>query len=144
MDDTATTTVREPTIARVTEEHHIARARRVASVLAEAIGFHPLMTACVVTSVSELAANLFLHATRGGTIALVPTERNGETGIEVVAEDRGPGIPDVEMAMQEGFSTGDGMGCGLPGVRRLMDEMEIESTVGVGTRVVTRKWLPCR
>ena len=144
MDDRTMTIAREPTIAQVTEEHHIARARRAARALAEAIGFHPLVTACVVTSVSELATNLFLHATRGGAITLVPIERNGETGIEVIAEDRGPGIPDVKLAMQEGFSTGDGMGCGLSGVRRLMDELEIESTVGVGTRVVARKWLPCK
>lgn len=142
--DSTTTTTRRAAIARVTEEYHIARAQRAARAMAETIGFRTPMTSCVVTSVSELAANLFLHTARGGTIVLESTERNGQTGIEIVAEDCGPGIPDVEMAMREGFSTGGGMGCGLSGIKRMMDEMEIESTVGGGTRVVARKWLPCK
>jgi serine/threonine-protein kinase RsbT len=62
-------------------------------------------------------------------------------GLELTFEDSGPGIPDVEKAMEMGFSTGKGLGLGLPGSKRLMDEMTIESTVGKGTTVVVRKWL---
>ena len=65
---------------------------------------------------------------------------NGKLGVEITATDDGPGIPDVGLAMQDGFSTSGGLGLGLPGVRRLMDEFEIHSTFGKGTRVKARKW----
>ncbi len=133
----------EPVIIPVTEEHHIAQARQAAVALAEGIGFKRVLVYYVATSVSELANNLFFHASRGGRITLTPLRREGEIGIEVVAEDDGPGIPDVEIALQDGFSTGGGLGGGLPGVERLMDEFEIASTVGAGTRIVARKWQPC-
>lgn len=67
-------------------------------------------------------------------------EQPGRVGIEVVFADRGPGIPDIAMAMHEGYSTGGGMGMGLPGAKRLMDEMEIQSAAGEGTMVTLRKW----
>ena len=73
--------------------------------LTDAVGFGQARTSYVATAVSELASNLFFHATRGGTITLTALRREGEVGIEVVAEDDGPGIPDVEQAMQDGFST---------------------------------------
>ena len=128
----------------MTEEYHIAQARRAAVALTEAVGFGQTRTSYVATAVSELASNLFCHATRGGTITLAALRREGEVGIEVVAEDDGPGVPDVEQAIQDGFSTSGGLGGGLPGVKRLMDEFEITSTVGVGTRIVARKWQPCK
>ena len=137
-------TTPETMIIQVIEEHHVAQARQAAKALAEAIGFERVATYYVATSVSELANNLFFHAARGGAITLVALRREGEIGVEVVAEDDGPGIPDVELALQDGFSTTGGLGSGLSGVRRLMDEFEITSTVGVGTRVVARKWQPCR
>ena len=137
-------TTPEPMIIRLTEEHHIAQARQAAKSLAQAIGFRRVAAYYVSTSVSELANNLFFHAARGGAITLVALRREGEVGIEVIAEDDGPGIPDVELALQDGFSTTGGLGGGLPGVERLMDEFEITSTVGVGTRVVARKWEPCK
>ena len=112
--------------------------------LTEAVGFGQARPSYVATAVSELASNLFCHATRGGTITLTALRREGEVGIEVVAEDDGPGVSDVEQAMQDGFSTSGGLGGGLPGVKRLMDEFEITSTIGVGTRVAARKWQPCR
>ena len=127
-------------IVPVTEERHIALARQKAVLLAEEIGLKRVLVYHVATAVSELAGNLVFHATQGGRITLTPVERDGKIGIEVVAQDDSPGIPDVELALQDGFSTGGGLGSGLPGVRRLMDEFEITSTVGVGTRVVTRKW----
>jgi serine/threonine-protein kinase RsbT len=68
------------------------------------------------------------------------TSEDGRTGIEIVVRDNGPGISDIRQAMGEGFTSGNGMGLGLPGTKRLMDEFEIESTVGTGTTVTVRKW----
>lgn len=102
-----------------------------------------MITYYIVTSVAELANNLFLHATRGGAISVVLVQHDGRRGIEVVAEDQGPGIADVPQAMQDGFSTIGGLGSGLPSVARLMDECKIASAPGVGTRIVARKWRPC-
>ncbi len=129
---------------RVTRPYHIHQARQTAERLTAALGFTSTAAAYVVTSVSELAANLVFHTTRGGTLTLRGLRCQEATGVEVVAADAGPGIADVAVAMQDGFSTNGGLGSGLPGVRRLMDEFDITSEVGVGTRIVTRKWQPCR
>ena len=135
--------VGEPVVVAVTAEHHVIQAWQTARALAEANGFGRVFTYYVVTSVAELANNLWLHATRGGVITLASIRRDGCRGIEIVAEDEGPGIADVARAMQDGFSTIGSLGSGLPGVARLMDECEISSALGVGTRVVARKWQPC-
>lgn len=131
--------IEKPMIIRVSEEHHIIQARQTARTLAEAIGFGQLDTYYIATSVSELASNLFRHETRGGVITFAVLKQDC-VGIEVIAEDDGPGIPDVELVMQDEFSSRGGMGKGLPGVERMMDEFEITSTVGIGTRVLARKW----
>ncbi len=128
----------------VTAEHHVARARQAAMALAAEIGLSDAAAACVATSVSELANNLFFHTPAGGTITLAALWRDGEIGLEVIAEDRGPGIADLAAALEDGFSTNRGLGGGLPGVQRLMDEFEIAAPMGVGTRIVARKWQPCR
>ena len=88
----------------------------------------------------ELARNILVHA-RGGKLSIEPIEAAGRRGVVVVAEDDGPGIADVELAMRDGYSTAQTLGAGLPGVRRLMDEFAIESTLGVGTRVRAVKWV---
>ena len=145
MNDTATKRgAREPVIVQVAAEHDIARARREAKALAKRVGFGRVAAYHVATGVSELASNLFFHATGGGTITLAALRRDGEVGVEVVAEDDGPGIADIGQAMEDGFTTNRGLGSGLPGVRRLMDEFDIASAAGVGTRVITRKWQPCK
>lgn len=131
--------MRHSVVIRVSEEHHIVQARQAARALAESVGFSQLETRYIVTSVSELASNLFHHATRGGVITTAVVMHDC-AGIEVIAEDDGPGIPDVKLAMQDGFSTSGGIGRGLPSVERMMDEFQITSTVGIGTRVVVRKW----
>jgi len=127
-------------VVDVTEEYHIAQAQRAAKWFARSLGLREVATYSIATAVSELANNLFLHAHRGGTITLAALRRNGSVGVEVVAQDNGPGIPDVKAAMRDGFTTNGGLGGGLPGVERLMDEFEITSAPGEGTRVVTRKW----
>lgn len=107
---------------------------------AGSMGFSLTGQACIVTSISELGTNLVLHA-HGGTITLSPVERKGVHGLEVLCEDEGHGIENIEMALQDGYSTRGGLGGGLPGIRRLMDEFEIQSQLNQGTRVIVRKWL---
>ena len=75
-----------------------------------------------------------------GEIVLSAVQRGGQRGVLVIARDGGPGIPDIEQAMYDGFSTGKSLGLGLPGARRLMDEFEIVSEVGKGTTITMRKW----
>ena len=107
--------------------------------MAAKLGFSSTDVVLITTAISELARNLLLYARSGSIVIRTTSEGNGE-GISVEARDEGPGIPDVELAMQSGYSTSGSLGLGLPGVRRLMDEMSIESKVGVGTVVVAKKW----
>jgi serine/threonine-protein kinase RsbT len=101
-------------------------------------GLPPLLAAHVATAASELANNLWMHADGGGHVSLALL--CAPAGIELVAEDQGPGIVDLGLALSEGYSTAGSLGCGLPGVQRLMDEFSIDSAAGRGTRVVARKW----
>lgn len=133
-----------PVIVEVSEEHHVSQARRTANILAEMAGFRRPDVYSIGTSVSELANNLFFHSVHGGTIAISETVRAGIAGIEIVCEDNGPGIYDISLAMRDGYSTSGGLGGGLPGVKRLMDEFEIESELGKGTKITVRKWKPER
>jgi serine/threonine-protein kinase RsbT len=111
-------------------------------------GLSALLAAHVATSASELANNLWMHASHGGIISLAMLEHDPRYlpqlhprhGVELMSIDHGPGIADVALALREGYSTGGGMGCGLPGVQRLMDDFHIQSSPGVGTRVRARKW----
>ncbi|MGK5094785.1 anti-sigma regulatory factor [Deltaproteobacteria bacterium TL4] len=133
----------ESVIISVIKEQDVAQARQKAIQLSEQIGMKKPETYYIATSVSELANNLFFHTIRGGTLYLNVLKTPGKIGVEVIAEDTGPGIPNLEKAMTDGFSTNGGMGSGLPGVSRLMDEFQIFSEVGKGTKVVARKWQSC-
>ncbi len=117
----------------------ILAARQKGRALAAEIGFTSSSLTMIATAISELARNIVLYAKRG-EIVLSRAEDNGRPGIVVMARDEGPGIPDVNMAMQSGYSTSGSLGLGLPGVRRLMDEFEIASQPGKGTSVTARKW----
>lgn len=117
----------------------IVAARQRGRALAADVGFSPTDATIIAMAISELARNIVLYA-RGGTIVLAVLEGSGAAGLMIVAEDDGPGIPDVGEAMREGYSTSGGLGLGLPGVRRLMDEFEIHSESGRGTTVSVRKW----
>jgi serine/threonine-protein kinase RsbT len=103
-------------------------------------GASALQAAQVATVASELANNLWMHTTQGGELLLRMHQR-ASPGVELWSLDLGPGIPDIDAAMREGFSTGGGLGCGLPGAQRLMDEFELRSQPGQGTQVRTLKWL---
>ena len=119
----------------------IVTARQIGRELAVEAGFTGSDLTLIATAISEVARNIIVYAQRG-EIRLQMAQRDGRRGIEVVAVDEGPGIPDIERAMQDGFSTGRSLGLGLPGARRLMDEFEIVSEMGKGTTVTMRKWRP--
>jgi len=123
----------------IDSDSDIVAARQKGRELAAQCGFPSTDLAVVATAISELARNIVRYAVRG-EIILRLIDDNGRRGVEVVATDDGPGIPDVTLAMQDGYSTSGSLGLGLPGVRRLMDEFEISSDFGKGTTVTTRKW----
>jgi serine/threonine-protein kinase RsbT len=114
-------------------------ARTMARDTAKALGFGAIDQARIATAVSELARNIFLYAGTG-QVTVREIEKNGRKGIEIVCEDQGPGIANIDLVMQDGYSTSRGMGMGLPGAKRLMDEFSIKSQEGVGTTVTCRKW----
>ncbi len=92
-----------------------------------------------VTAASELARNTLVHG-KGGTLTIAEVNHGGRTGLKLVFQDNGPGIADIDRALQDGFSTAKSMGLGLGGARRLVSEFEITSTVGQGTRVSITQW----
>lgn len=108
--------------------------------LAKQLGFGVIDQARIATAISELTRNIVQYAEQGEAI-MRRVDVGGRVGLEIVCQDEGPGIPDVDLAMQDGFSTSTSLGMGMPGARRLMDEFEIESEVGFGTTVTIRKWL---
>jgi serine/threonine-protein kinase RsbT len=118
----------------------IVTARQKGRVLAMKLGFDGSELTLIATAISEVARNIVDHAKRG-EIFLAPANHGCKRGIAIVARDEGPGIPDVEQAMQYGYSTGKGLGVGLPGAKWLMDEFDIETQVGRGTKVTMKKWL---
>jgi serine/threonine-protein kinase RsbT len=124
----------------IRSENDIVAARRVVRDLATRLCFGVTDVTRVITAASELARNVFLYA-GAGTMWWSTLDRAGAVGLELRFEDHGAGISDVELAMKPGYSTSRGLGLGLPGAKRLMDEMEIHSEVGKGTTVTVRKWL---
>jgi serine/threonine-protein kinase RsbT len=120
----------------------VERARRACRALARAGAFAPADAEAAVLATVELATNLLRHARRGSlTLALLAGPRG--IGLHVVSRDTGPGIADLHLALQDGYSTGGGLGGGLPGVRRLRDDFDI-ATSSEGTCIVTRKWRKTR
>jgi serine/threonine-protein kinase RsbT len=117
----------------------IVTARQRGRELASRCGFPTTDLAVIATAISELARNIVRYALHG-EIVLRLVEDHPKRGVEVVATDDGPGIPDVALAMQDGYSTSGGLGLGLPGTRRLMDEFEITTDFGKGTKVTVRRW----
>jgi len=124
----------------ISSDADIVIARQQGRALAERIGFTGSSLAVVATAISEVARNIIEYAKRG-EIVLKGVNQGGRQGLTVMARDQGPGIPDIALAMQDGYSTAKGLGLGLPGARRLMDEFEIISKVGRGTTVTMKKWV---
>jgi serine/threonine-protein kinase RsbT len=131
--------VDDDTRVLVSSDTDIVLARQKGRALAVGLGFSASDATLVATAISELARNIVLYAGQG-EIILKRLDNGGRTGVSVVARDDGPGIPDIDHAMQDGYSTSGRLGLGLPGVRRLMDEFEIVSDAGKGTCVTVRKW----
>jgi serine/threonine-protein kinase RsbT len=125
---------------QIRHESDIITARQQGRDLAVKVGFSGSEPTLIATAISEVARNILVYA-KVGEIALAVVERSGKRGISVVATDEGPGIPNLEKALLDGFSTGGSLGLGLPGARRLMDEFQLESQVGKGTTVTMTKWI---
>ncbi len=136
-NDVADTTTGERCIP-IANELDIVAARQEGRKLAATLGFSSGDLALIATAISELARNIVSYAKRGEIVMRVAEERR--RGIVIIARDSGPGIPNLQMAMQDGFSTGGGLGLGLPGAKRLMDDFDIVSEVGKGTTVTIKKW----
>ena len=103
------------------------------------LGFPKTDLALIATAISELARNILTYAGEG-EIEVALEEAGARRGLLIVARDQGPGIADVALALQDGYSTSRSLGIGLPGVRRLMDEFEVTSELGSGTQVRATKW----
>jgi serine/threonine-protein kinase RsbT len=117
----------------------VVAARQRARELAAALELSSTDQTLLATAISEVARNITHYAKRGEVLVSIVDE-NGRRGIRVIARDEGPGIADIERALQDGYTTGGGLGLGLPGARRLVDDFSIESAPGRGTTVTLVKW----
>lgn len=133
------TTVIEEVRVPIHSDVDILHARQQGRQMATGIGFTAVDQVATATAISELARNIVQYA-KSGEVVLSLVEEGDKRGIMVVARDQGPGIPDLELALQGGYSSSGGLGLGLSGTRRLMDEFEIDSRVGKGTTVTVKKW----
>jgi len=123
----------------ITADTDVVTARQRGRDLAGEAGFSSGDQTVIAAAISEIARNILMYAKRGEVTLSVVT--NGDRqGVVVVARDQGPGIRDVERALEDGYSTSGGLGLGLPGARRLMDDFDVSSTVGKGTTVTMKKW----
>lgn len=126
-------------VVSITSDIDIVTVRREVRALSALLAFSPTELTLIATATSELARNIVLYARRG-EIRLEILEDGSRVGVQVTAIDAGPGIPDIELALRGGYTTSGSLGLGLPGVRSLMDEIEIQSEPGMGTTVRVRKW----
>ncbi len=122
----------------VASETDVVNVRRRVRELAGKLGFSLVDQTKVVTAASELARNTLLYG--GGGVMELTTLNGPRVGIRLSFEDKGPGIPDIQLALRDGFTTGSGLGLGLGGAKRLVNEFEIVSRVGEGTRVTVIRW----
>jgi serine/threonine-protein kinase RsbT len=123
----------------ISTDADIVRARQVGRELAAQAGCSPTDLTMVATAISEIARNIVTYADRG-EIEMRFVEHRGRRSLMIVATDEGPGIEDIDRALEDGYSTGAGLGLGLPGTRRLVDDFSITSEPGRGTKVVMYKW----
>ena len=119
-------------------EHDVVTVRRRVREVSTLLGFGLVDQTKVVTAASELARNTIIHG--GGGQMKMETLNGPRIGIRMTFEDKGPGIPDIEIALRDGFTTGSGLGLGLGGSKRLVNDFEIASRVGEGTKVVITRW----
>jgi serine/threonine-protein kinase RsbT len=133
--------VRQETLMLGSQEDVVVVRQAVRKWAVEA-GFSLVDQTKIVTAASELARNTVIYG-GGGTARLQRlSDNNGRAGLRLTFEDKGPGIPDIDLAMKDGFTTGSGLGLGLSGAKRLSNEFEIYSRAGEGTRVAITRWRP--
>jgi serine/threonine-protein kinase RsbT len=136
-------TVAADFVVDVNKPDDIVTARQAGHELARQLGFSLTDVTMIATAISEIARNITSYAGRG-EVRVGVQYRDGRQALVVRAEDDGPGIADIERALEDGYSTGRGLGLGLPGARRLMDRLVVESAPGKGTIVEMWKWIPPR
>ena len=135
-DASVVTTRRMP----IRRSEDIVRMRQAVRERAVALGFGLVDQTKIVTAASELARNALLHGGGGDAEIVEVADGRGITGLKLVFDDHGPGIADIALALKDGYTSGNGLGLGLGGARRLVNEFAIESTVGKGTRVTIVRW----
>ncbi len=128
-------------VIAVKMSNDIVTARQAGRELAAKLGFTLTDITMISTAISEVARNITSYAGTG-EIRVTVEEREGRRALVVQAQDQGPGIPDIARALEDGYSTGRGLGLGLPGAKRLMDRLLVESAPGQGTLVEMWKWVP--
>ena len=130
----------EPFRVAITTDADVVTARQRARSMGGELGFTSTDLTLLATAISEVARNITAYAGEGEVVLRVVRGINGREGIEVIAQDEGPGIANVELALQDGYTTGNGLGLGLPGARRLVDEFDLQTAPGQGTTVRLVKW----
>lgn len=123
----------------IRSENDVVLVRRIVRKWATELGFSLVDQTKIVTAASELARNTLIHG-GGGDVHLESLAEGSRKGLRLIFVDRGPGIPDIELALRDGYTTGSGLGLGLSGSKRLMSEFDLLSRVGEGTRVSVVKW----
>jgi serine/threonine-protein kinase RsbT len=128
----------------IESDNDVVTARQRARELAAKVDLTSTDQTLLATAISEVARNITTYATRGEVLLSIVRDNGGREGIRVVARDDGPGIEDLDLAMQDGYTSGGGLGLGLPGARRLVDEFDIETAPSAGTTVTLVKWSRAR
>jgi len=131
--------VPEETLQPVASDVDIVSARQKGRALAAQAGFSEGDQTVIAAAISEIARNILMYAKRG-EVSLALSNNDDRIGVIVIARDQGPGISDLSRALQDGYSTSGGLGLGLPGARRLMDEFDVQTAPGKGTTVIMKKW----
>jgi serine/threonine-protein kinase RsbT len=126
-------------VVEIRTSDDVVKVRQRARAMAVEAGFRLVDQTRIVTAASELARNVVDYG-GGGSASLRLVNENSRTGLRLLFEDQGPGIADIELALKDGYTTGDGLGLGLSGARRLMNDFEIDSAPGRGTRVSVTRW----
>jgi serine/threonine-protein kinase RsbT len=124
----------------IESDSDVVTARQRARALAAELDLSSTDQTLLATAISEVARNITTYAVRGEVLLSIVRDNGGREGIRVIARDNGPGIDDIELALQDGYTSGGGLGLGLPGARRLVDEFDIESAPSEGTTVTLVKW----
>ncbi|ALX49140.1 anti-sigma regulatory factor [Lentibacillus amyloliquefaciens] len=125
---------------KIKQEWDIVKARQLGRDMSRKVGFGTVDQARIATAISELARNIYLYAD-DGEICFEIVDNNEHQGIIILSLDTGPGIQNLSLVMEDGYSTSGGLGAGLPGVKRLVDNFDIKSEEGKGTEIQVMKWL---